>query len=350
MVGHGVNLGGIERHVVALSAALRGAGHQVAFAGPLDGWLGRAMAAEGLECQHLPMRGMYDYRSAWKLRRFARTWRADILHGHAMRGTRYALMAKTARMPVVATAHSTNASSRLRHDHPIITVSDAVREFLIGKGFPAEHIVSVYLGVGDLGLAAAPSPAGIGADRPLTLGMLSRLEPVKGHDIALEAVHLLQNDLPLRLVIIGPDNTDWARQMKAKTIELGLQDRVEFKGEASDLRGVFDGIDLMLAPSRREALSLSLIEAGAAGRPSIGARIGGIPEVIEDGRSGLLVPPEDPPALAEAIQRLGRDDALRQRMGQAAREVYEARFTEEVMVRRTEAIYEQAIRNRQARG
>lgn len=349
MVGHGRRLGGIERHVVALSGALAAAGHRIAYAGPRAGWLGEAMRAAGHDVIHLPMRGMYDAWSTWRLRRFAQTWGADLLHGHAQRGARYALWAAGGRVPVVATAHSTNACARFRQDHPIIAVSGAVRDFLIDKGFAPEQVHLVYLGVRDLGLAAPVLDGPISAERPLVLGMLARIEPVKGHDLALEAVRLLQDRLDVRLIVIGPDTTEWARQMKARTCDLGLQDRVAFVGTVADLSGVFDGIDVMLAPSRREALNLSLIEAAAAGRPSIGARIGGIPEVVEDGCSGLLVPPEDATSLSAAILRLGRDDALRVRMGQAARTNYEARFTQAAMVHATEAVYDRAVRTGRGR-
>lgn len=349
MVCSGRKLGGIERHVLTLSEALTAAGHRIAYAGPRAGWLGRAMEEAGHDSIHLPMRGMYDPWSAWRLRRFAQSWRADILHGHAQRGTRYALWAGGGRIPVIATAHSTNSWSRFRQDHPIIAVSGAVRDFLIGKGFAPDQVRVVYLGSADSGTAAPAQVGPVGAGRPLMLGMLARLQPVKGHDLALEAVRLLEDRLPVRLVIVGPDTTDWAQQMKTRSLDLNLQDRVEFRGETSDIQRVFDQMDVMLAPSRREALNLSLIEAAAAGRPGIGTRIGGIPEVIEDERSGLLVPPEDPAALAEAILRLGLDDTLRLRMGQEARAIYEHRFTLDAMVRGTEAAYDDAIQHRQGR-
>lgn len=346
MVCHGRNLGGIERHVLALSAALTAVGHHVAYAGPRAGWLGKAMQAAGHDSIHLPMRGMYDPWSAWKLRQFARAWRADILHGHAQRGTRYALWAGGGRLPIIATAHSTNACSRFRQDHPIIAVSGSVQDFLVAGGFAPEQVHLIYLGVRDLGLAAPAWKGPVSVEHPLRVGMLARLEPVKGHDLALEAIRLLHGRLSVRLIIVGPDTTDWAQQMKKRTRDLGLQDYVEFKGEISDIQHVFDRIDVMLAPSRREALSLSLIEAAAAGRPSIGTRIGGIPEVIEDGRSGLLVPPENPAALAEAILQLGCDDSLRLQMGLAARAIYEQRFTQAAMVRGTEDSYERVLRHR----
>lgn len=349
MVCHSHSIGGIERHVLSLSAGLTAAGHRIAFAGPKDGWLGRAMQAAGHEGIDIPMHGMLDPISAWRLRRFARKWNADILHGHAQRGARYAHWAADGRLPMIATAHSTNAWVRFKHDHQIIAVSNAVRHFLLTKGFAQENVTAIHLGVPDLGLAAAPAPGPIALARPLMLGMLARLEPVKGHDLALKAINILRHVLPVRLTFIGPTDTEWARKMKALTNEMGLMDHVIFQGETADIKSVFDRLDVMLAPSRREALSLSLIEAAASGRPSIGTNVGGIPEVVEDDISGILVPAEDPEALAAAILKIGRDDAMRLRMGRAAREVFEGRFTPERMITETERAYDRAIRQWQER-
>lgn len=301
------------------------------------------MRIAGYECLHLPMHGMYDPFSAWKLRRFAWKWRANLLHGHAQRGARYALWASSRRCPALCSAHSTNAWKWFRHNHQIISVSAAVRDSLIDQGFDRERIHLVYPGVRDLGLAAPRSIDPLSAARPLTLGMLARLEKVKGHDIALEAVRLLKNRISLRLIFVGADTTDWARQMKERTITLGLEDCVEFHGETSDIKHVLDQMDLMLAPSRREALSLSLIETAAAGRASIGARVGGIPEVIKHNQTGLLVAGEDPADLSSAIAQLAEDGALRLRMGQAARRHYEQYFTQDAMARDTEACYKRTL-------
>lgn len=351
LVAHSHVVGGIERHVVTLAEALSGMGHHVAFAGPLDGWLGNRMRDAGCACLHLPMHGMYDLWSAWRLARFCRSERAELLHGHAQRGARYASWAaRRLGLPAVATAHSTQAWKWFDPDTTLIAVSRAVRDALIAAGIRAERIHVVHSGVADIGAtplpgACAPPEAGSTgpARRPLVLGMLSRLERVKGHDIALEALAALRSRMPVRLAIVGPEDTDWARQVRAMAASLGLDDLVDFQGLRNDLSAAFSQFDVVLAPSRREALSLTLIEAAAAARPSIAADIGGIPEVVVHEQTGLLVPPEDPDALARAILRLGADPELRARLARGARERFEKYFTIDAMLQGTLRVYTDAL-------
>ncbi|MEF7617294.1 glycosyltransferase family 4 protein [Aquincola sp. MAHUQ-54] len=344
MVAHSHVLGGIEQHVVTLSAELARQGHAVAYAGPSDGWLGAQMRAAGHTCIDLPMNGMYDPVSAWRLARFARRWGADVLHGHALRGGRYADWAgRWSGVPAVATAHSTNAWKWFSPRRRLIAVSEAVRGFLLDKGLPAELVRVVYSGVPDVGPMPAPDGAALSPQRPLVLGMIARFEAVKGHDLALRALAELGPGLPVRLRLAGADTTAWGREVHAQVQALGLGEVVEFLGQRSDVPDVLARLDVVLAPSRRESLCLSLVEAGAAGRPGIAARVGGIPEVLGEDEGGLLVPPEDPHALAGAIRRLAAQPALRLALGAAARRRYEQRFTLAAMREGVEAVYDAAI-------
>ncbi|RMX04183.1 glycosyltransferase family 1 protein [Corticibacter populi] len=339
MVAHSHQLGGIERHVLMLSDALAERGHAIAYAGPLDGWLGEHMRSRGHACAPVAMRGMYDPLSAWQLRRFARRWRADVIHGHAQRGARYAHWAGGQRIPSLATAHATNAHKWFAKGQRIIAVSYAVQDFLLSQGFAAGDVHVVHSGVPDLGPVAPPDARPISADRPLVLAMIARLDAVKGHDIALQALARLKDRWPLRLLFAGADDTPWAQQMRTQAETLGIAHQVTFLGQRSDVAQVLASVDVLLAPSRREALCLALIEGAAAARPGIGTDIGGIPEVIVDQHTGLLVPPQDPDALANAIAVLAADSATRIAMGHAARHRYEQRFTLPAMVRGVEAQY-----------
>mgnify|MGYP001029213308 FL=1 len=337
LVAHSHVVGGIERHVVELAGGLRERGHQVMFAGPLDGWLGESMVAAGHRCLHLPMHGMYDPWSAWRLARFCASERASIVHGHAQRGARYAAWAaRRAGVACVATAHSTNAGKWFDASANVIAVSAAVRASLLARGLPPAKVHVVHSGVRDLG-ARAPAVGRPGG--AIALVMLSRLERVKGHDLALQALREVGDRLPCRLLVFGPGDSDWARRLRELADSLGVADRVEFRGATDDPGSALALADIVLAPSRREALSLTLIEAASVQRAAIAADVGGIPEVVADGETGLLFPAGDAHALAQAILRLGGDEALRARLARAARERFEHAFTLDAMLEGTLRVY-----------
>jgi glycosyltransferase involved in cell wall biosynthesis len=349
MVAHSHLLGGIERHVVALSACLAEAGHTVAYAGPMDSWMGPQMQAAGHDCLHIPMHGMYDPWSAWRLARWASRWQASVLHGHAQRGARYADWAsRWSGVPAVVTAHSTNAFGWFRPHMRILAVSGAVRDALLQArpDLPAAQVPVVYSGVPDPGLPEPPRRQPISALAPLRLGLIGRLEAVKGLDIALHALAELGRTggaatlVTLRLEVIGPDDTAWATQMRALVSQLGLEAQVHFWGARSDVPQRLAELDVLLAPSRREALPLALIEAAAAGRAVLAARVGGVPEIVANGHSGLLLLPDDPAALAQAIQHLLDQPELLSTWGQAARRCYEQQFTLDQMRCRVLAQYQ----------
>ncbi|MCR5865092.1 glycosyltransferase [Aquincola sp. J276] len=349
MVAHSHILGGMERRVVSTSAALAERGHQVAFAGPLDGWMGERMRADGHTCLHVPMHGMYDPLSAWKLARFARRWRADVLHGQAQRGGRYADWAsRWSGVAAVASANSMISWRWFRPEMKLLAVSNAVRDHLVQHGLPAAQVSVVYSAVPDIGMQPARL-AGPTPEQPLQLLMNSRLVDVKAHDVALDALALLPATLPVHLAITGATDTPWAAQIRAQAERLGLAGRVSFLGQRQDIPELLAACDVVLAPSRHEALSLTLMETCAAGRPAIATAVGGNAEIIAEGASGLLVPSENAQALADAIVRLGSDSALRVAMGRAARDIYERRFTADIMVRNTVAAYDEARAARRGR-
>lgn len=342
MVAHSHILGGMERRVVSTSAALAERGHAVAFAGPLDGWMGERMQAGGHTCLDVPMHGMYDAWSAWRIARFAKAWGADVLHGQAQRGGRYADWAS--RWSGVAAVTSANSMTSWRWFRPrsrLMAVSRAVREHLLARGLSSEQVSVVYSAVPDIGMQP-PDLAPVTAERPLRLLMNSRLVEVKAHDVALDALARLPAGLPVHLSITGATDTPWAAQIQAQAERLKLQGRVSFLGQRKDVPELLAQCDVVLAPSRHEALSLTLMECCAAGRPAIATLVGGNAEIIEEGVSGLLVPSEDAAALAAAIERLGRDAALREAFGRAARAIYERSFTADIMVRNTVAAYDAA--------
>lgn len=351
MTAHSHQLGGMERHVVALSKALVEHGHAVAYAGPMDGWLGEQMQAAGYPCCHAPLNGMYDPVSLWRVVRFAKQFRASVMHGHSQRGGRYADWAAWwLKLPAVATAHSTTSSKWFKSRVHVIAVAQAVKDFLLAQGLSEQQVHMVHLGVTDVPEVIWPADEAITPERPLRMGMVSRVEHVKGHDLAIRAMAILRDrcQLPMELSIVGADDTGWAEYMGRLASECGVEEKVKFLGLRNDIADLMNGFDVLLAPSRREALSLSLIEAAASARPAVACRVGGIPEVVLDGETGILVPSEDVHALADGIEQMS-DPHKRMAYGKAARAYYEREFTIEAMCGKTVAVYRQAIAAHQGR-
>lgn len=345
MIAHGDKLGGMERHVVMLSETLAANGHQVAYAGPMNNWLGEQMHARGFTCCDVTFNGMYDFFSFWKLKKFAKQFDANVLHGHSQRGGRYAAwVGRLLKLPAIATAHSTAPSKWFARNENlnVIAVSHAVKKALHDSHVPDKRVQTIHLGIPDLPFVTPPSPDEITAERPLVFGMIARVLHVKGQDLAIRALAQIKEYLPARLLIVGDDTTDWGIEHKSVAQELGVADQVEFLGQREDIAELLSQFDVMLSPSRREALSLSLIEASAASRASIASDVGGIPEVVQDGKTGILVPGENIQALAEAMLKM-RDASLRVAYGHAARQYYEQEFTIEAMRKNTLQYYHHAI-------
>ncbi|WP_300436648.1 glycosyltransferase [Zoogloea sp.] len=345
---HSMKSGGAERHALQLMRGLRARGHEALYAGPMDGWLGQQLSADGFGGIDLPLVGLYDLPSITRLALYARRVGADLIHGHLTRGAWYAgLAAKLAGLPSVATAHSDNAGKHFGRARRIIAVSQAVADFLQRRGYDAARIRMVHHGIADI---TAHLPAHIRDTTRRELGlppdeacllMAARIVPAKGHDTALKALALLK-DTRWTLLLAGDHEGDLGPEMQALAQTLGIADRVRFLGLREDVPALLKASDVLLAPSRREALSLTLLEASACSLPIVATRVGGIGEVVEDGASGFLVPPDDPAALAAALAPLLGDPALRARCGARARQRFEAGFTEKAMFDKTVAVYREA--------
>jgi glycosyltransferase involved in cell wall biosynthesis len=296
--------------------------------------------------------------------------RADVVHAHMYRAevvaTRAAwLLASRGRTRpvVVATVHSSRVRPdedrellrRLtpRMDH-LIAVSRAIVAKIEHEGRVGAPVSLIYNGV-DLaryaGAVASPTLRDehrISADAPL-VGVVARLEPEKGHPTLLDAWPRVLRDVPDGvLLVIGEGSRRPALEAQAHELGLlgakrGAGRRVAFTGARDDVPALTAALDVAVLPSYREAQGLSILEAMALGRPVVASGVGGIPEMIEDGRTGLLVPPHDPGALAEAIVRVLQDAHLRQALGRAGHDLVAERFCLEQMVRSVEAIYDDAV-------
>lgn len=344
-----VSIGGAEKHALMLMLGLRRMGHDVFFAGPLHGWLGQQMLIAGIPCLDLPLRGTYDVVSLWRLSRYAKKINADIIHSHLTRSAFYAgWSSRITGIPNVATAHSDNAGKHFHHAKKIIAVAETVQRFLIKRGYSERRIVVVHNGIPDIADQQAQSQRdgtrnklGIGINEPCLL-MVARFVTAKGHDTLLRALSRIRHR-PWKLLLAGDEKSDLGPQIRMLASQLNLNESIQFLGLRDDVPALLHAADILLAPSRREALSLSLLEASACSLPIIATGIGGNPEVITHDENGLLVPVDDEIILSNAIESLLRDPEKRTALGKAARVRFLDSFTEQAMIDKTIRIYRETL-------
>ena len=287
--------------------------------------------------------------------------KADVVHNHMYRaeviGTRAAWLLAAAGLPrpfVVGTVHSSRVRSpedrdlvrRLtpRMDH-LVAVSRAIVRKIEDEGRVGAPISLIYNGV-DLARYAEQEVCctlnkeyGIPAGAQV-VGVVARLEPEKGHPTLLDAWPAVLEAVPnAHLLIVGEGTQREA--LEAQAAALGPS--VTFTGRRDDVPAVTAALDVAVLPSYREAQGLSILEAMALSRPVVASAVGGIPEMIDHGRTGLLVPPHDPQALAASLIRLLTDHPYADTIGRAGHDLVHERFCVELMVRAVETIYDEAV-------
>jgi glycosyltransferase involved in cell wall biosynthesis len=209
-----------------------------------------------------------------------------------------------------------------------VCVSHDSAKYMVSQGVPASRVQTLWNGI-DLERFAPRGPDPIG---PVVT--VARLSPEKDVENLLRAVALADK---LRAEIAGDGPCRDALHTLAQ--ELGIVDRVRFLGEVHDVAALLARARLFALPSRTEGISLTILEAMARGLPVVTTRVGGNPEVVVEGETGLLVPPLDPAALAAALRRVWEDTALGQSLGDAGRRRVEAHFDIRRMVAAYEALY-----------
>jgi len=174
----------------------------------------------------------------------------------------------------------------------------------------------------------------------ILITMVARFVPQKDHDTLLRALGFLPES-GFKVAFVGGGGREIFFRKKAG--ELGLRDNVIFLGERRDVPQILAASDIFVLSSNWEGLPRSIIEAMMAGLPVVATKVGGVPELVEDGVTGFLVPPKDPGALTEALQKLIADPELRRRMGEAGREKALQEFTLDRMLRETEKVYREVL-------
>ena len=228
-----------------------------------------------------------------------------------------------------------------------------IQSMLISDGVPRERTAVVYSGI-DLSHVAAAPPLNVLGEFWLpthapVVGNVAALVPHKGQRYLIDAAPLVIREIPdARFVIVGQGELESALQKQIRNHR--LERHVILAGFRPDVLSLHKGFDVFVMSSVTEGLGTSLLDAMASARPVVATRTGGIPEVVEDGETGLLVPPRNPEALAHAIIRLLRDEPLRQRMAAAGLARVKAHFSADRMVQQTLDVYARLGDRRRAGG
>jgi len=355
-----LEFGGAEKVVVTLANAMA-RGHEVAVCcAKRDGELRRELdPAIRVHC--LDTREGQDLRLPFRLAALARREGAQVAHSHNWSlFIEAALAATRARVPVlVHTVHGPYLSHApgwigqlkrgLRHRlerrmasrfRSIATVSDSIARYVTEEiGLPAGRLVTVHNGIPDVlpgsNSAGRAAPEDAGAVRFVSVG---RLAAVKNQALLLRAFAQVRHSLPgARLVMVG-DGPERA-SLAALVEELGLRDAVSLPGFRGDVREFLAGADVFVLSSRHEGISMALLEAMQAGLPIVATRVGGVPETVVDGETGLLVASEDLEGFADAMLRLARSPDLCAEMGRRGRALQAREFSLQGMTERYLQLY-----------
>jgi len=347
-------LGGQELRTLSEARWTAERGWRVVLAGQPDGrFVGQARAA-GLEAVGVRMRGAWDLGAVCALQRLIRREQVSIVHTHSsVDGWVGGLAARAAGVPVVRTRH---VSIRIRRRwNPVyrwladrvITSGEAIRKLVIEAGVDPGRVTAIPAGV-DLAEFTAGSDDGhairesLGLARPV-IGSVAMFRGSKGHVHLLDAFAAVHARLPAaRLLLVGDGiRRPWVEGL-AK--DRGLGEAVVFTGFRADVPELLRAMDcFVLASTRTEGVPQSLLQAFAAGVPVVASAIGGIPEVVTDGETGILVPPEDAAALARAIESVLSDGSAAAARARGARRLVEERFSHGASVSRLLALYDEVI-------
>jgi glycosyltransferase involved in cell wall biosynthesis len=355
-----LKIGGLERYIQALAMNLPKERFNVkVWCLTKGGDVADELRAAGIEVETLDMGPRCSLRFLLALRRKLIAAGADILHSHGYPANVIGRAAGIlARVPVkISHTHSTYWNYTDEHyfrlrllalfTDKILCCSKAVADYVRDvQKVPPEKLAVVYNSASDMSLARdAGAKAGFGlAQDDFVVGVAASLVPNKGHDCFLEAMRLVIQEHPRAKGLLagaGP----LRGELEASAARLGIGGNIVFCGLVRRMGEFYSAADVLVQPSvYREGLSISILEAMSACIPVIGSDIGGIPEAVENGKSGILVPPNDPAALAAAIKRLIRDRSLAAGLGRAGRSAYEAKFTHAIMLSKVTGIYEELCR------
>lgn len=353
----GMNSLGGPTQVVYLVDGLIRRGHEANLICPAGSGIHQEMLAAGLPVVPIRFRNELDITLFFKILSFLRKSQPDIVHLHSRRGADFwgGIAARICKTSAVILSRRVDYPinnrfiSKLKYGYlcdKIITVSNAIREILIAGGVEPSKIVCVHSTIdasvyGNGGDGLLRKELGIPEDA-LLIGIIAQLIERKGHKYLFEAFPTVLKKCPnARLLVLGKGVL--LPKLKQHAERLGIADKVIFAGFRRDIPRILSELDLLVHPAIMEGLGVAILQAMAAGLPVIATPVGGIPEVVRDGVSGLLIPPKDSDALGQAILSILPYPDVRRHMGEEGRRIVREQFSVDRMVDRTLRVYEEVL-------
>ena len=352
------NWGGAQKYVFDLATAAKISGNDVAVLAGGNGVLIEKLDEAGIRVISLPYMGR-DVKLAAEIKAFVdiykilKSEKPDVFHiNSAKMGGLGIVAGRLARVKeIIFTAHGWTfreprhwLQSLLIEElswltvlgaHKTICVSERDYADMARKPFARKKLVVIHNGISDKGIMRKQSHSG----DPLVVGTIAELHRNKGLDVALRAFARAFKYTDTKFQIIG--DGEERESLHHLAIELGIDSQVKFLGFKNNATELLSDFNIFILPSRKEGLPYSLLEAGLNSLPVVSTRVGGIPEIIKDGETGLLVPSEDHKALADALKKLSDDSAERKRLGNNLHDLVKKNFSKERMVEETLSLYEQ---------
>ncbi len=342
-----LNFGGAERMLLDLTRGLKEEGYDVSVATVVGGGLMVGDFSEaGVEVKIFRKRGKIGLGVIWQICRYLRRERPAIVHTHLFGGDTWGRIAAIlARVPVIiSTEHNTNTDEGGMKrfvkkflsffTKKIVAVSGAVKDYSVSVDhIKIKKIEVIQNGIDVSQFANIPEKK---FNSPPVIGVIGRLEPQKGHEYLFEALNLIKT-IPWVLWVVGDGSLKNDLERLAK--DLSLRERIIFLGARRNIPEILSQTDIFVLPSLWEGLGLALLEAAAAGKPVVASRVGGVLEIIEDGKNGILVEAKNVKSLAEGLEHvlLGENEA--HEMGRAAREAVVEKFSAGKMVELYKKLY-----------
>jgi glycosyltransferase involved in cell wall biosynthesis len=341
--------GGQEIRILSEASAFAKRGFRILIACQPGSHLELEAQRHGLTVRPVAMRGAFDVRACWRLRRLMRTAEVDLVHTHSSIDAWLAgFAAKSLRLPVVRSRHVSIPVKRRRNFvynalcDRIISSGEAIREVLIMGGVDPEKIVAIPAGVDVAQFHPAVSGAAVrrafGITGPV-IGTVAMFRHSKGHRVLLRAIpEILRNEPEAVFLWVG-DGVGRAT-LQQEIAEAGVRTKVYVAGFREDVPSCLAAMDVVVLPSiKSDGVPQVILQALAMRKPVVASTVGGIPEVIQHQRTGVLVPPNDPQALADAVVQVLRDPQSAAAWAQAGGQLIDTHYALEYMIDRTAAVY-----------